>query len=142
MSNAKMANIAKMVPTTIEELSDCELPQNVQKQYGERLVTSINSFIEQSNLQQYIDNRPKKKQKTVVEESNAESKPILIDVPDSDEFGDDDDDYFAVQMPDTFKPSALTSGNPNPYSQKPAAKPAAKTGSKLKTRKSASKYFG
>ena len=66
LSNPKMMNIANEVPTTIEELADFELPQNVIKQYGERLVKNFNAFIKQENLQKYIDARPqKKKQKTV-----------------------------------------------------------------------------
>ena len=92
MGNDKMRSVAQAVPTTEEELSDCGVPMEIQKQYGERLLKSINSFIEQNSLQQYIENRPKKKkQKTdVADESNNESnKPILIDVPDDvDEFDD------------------------------------------------------
>mmetsp|Transcript_9010 Transcript_9010/g.21950 ORF Transcript_9010/g.21950 Transcript_9010/m.21950 type:complete len:1376 (+) Transcript_9010:166-4293(+) len=147
MSNDKMTKIATLVPMTIEELSECELPQNVQKQYGERLVTSINAYIESEHLQQYVENRPKKKQKTTIEESNApESKPVLIDIPDSDEdeFDDDGIDYSTIQIPGQKQkrsnPPAQRKEKPNPYNQKPATKPvAARTGSKLKSRKSS--YF-
>jgi ribonuclease D len=64
MGNQKMANVATLVPTTLDELADCELPQNVQKQYGERLIKNINAYIEQENLQHCVENRPKKKWKT------------------------------------------------------------------------------
>ena len=154
MSNVKMANVASECPTTMEELADCELPQNVVKQYGERLLKSINSFIEQSKLQKYIENRPKKKQKTAVaQESNKDTKPILIDVPedsDEDEFADDQIDFSAVPMPTTSASekqanSNTSSDKPNPYEQKksaskPDAKPAARVGSKLKKTKRSS-YF-
>ena len=135
-----MTNVAIQVPTTLEELSDCELPQNVQKQYGERLVKNINAYIEKEKLQQYIENRPKKKQKTAVVE---ESKPILIDVPDSEDEFDDGIDYSAIQIPAQKRnepnPPAQKSKPPNPYSQDPAAKYAPRTGSKLKSKKSS--YF-
>ena len=149
MSNVKMANVASECPTTMEELADCELPQNVVKQYGERLLKSINSFIEQTKLQKYIENRPKKKQKTAVsQESNKETKPILIDVPDEsdeDEFADDQIDFSAIPMPATSANPHSSSDKPNPYEQKkpaskPDAKPAARKGSKLKKTKRSS-YF-
>jgi len=145
MGNQKMANVATQVPMTIEELSDCELPQNVQKQYGERLVKSINAFIDQEKLHQYIENRPKKKQKSAVGDNQVENKPILIDVPDSDD-GEFDDgiDYSAIQIPvkksDKPNPYSQTLEKPNPYNQQPTAKSRnGKPGSKLKSRKSS--YF-
>lgn len=138
-----MANVSTIVPTTMEELTECNIPQNVQKQYGERLIKSINAYIEQCTLHQYIENRPKKKQKTSnVENNTKSSKPVLIDVPDSeDEFGDDAI-FSAISMPGQI--SNVPNNNatkPNPYSQKSAAatKPASKKGSKLKSRKSS--YF-
>lgn len=143
MGNQKMTNVATLVPVTIEELSDCELPQNVQKQYGERLIKSINAFIDQEKLHQYIENRPKKKHKSVAEDNKMESKPILIDVPDSDEDEFDDGiDYSAIQIPthelDKQNPYTQPPERSNPYAKKPA-KSTGKTGSKLKSRKSS--YF-
>ena len=73
MGNQKMANVATLVPTTLDELADCELPQNVQKQYGERLIKNINAYIEQESLQKYVENRPNKKQKAAVDMSTSES---------------------------------------------------------------------
>jgi hypothetical protein len=80
-----MAIVAKLVPTKIDELADCEIPENVQKQYGERLIKNINAYIEQENLLRFIQNRTKKKPKTTMEGNDRESKPILIDIQDSDD---------------------------------------------------------
>jgi hypothetical protein len=121
MSTQKMSVVANQAPTTLDKLADCELPENVQKQYGERLIKNINAYIEQEQLQQYIENRPKKKQqKTSI--ADPEQKPILIDVPDSNDEFEDDIDYAAIEIPNTG-PAAHTSGMSNPYSnQKMPAK--------------------
>jgi len=84
MGNQKMANVATLVPTTLDELSDCVLPQNVQQQYGEQLIKNINAYTEQENLQQYVENRPKKMRKTAASLSNHGSSSSLNDVPDSE----------------------------------------------------------
>jgi ribonuclease D len=84
MGNQKMANVATLVPTTLDELADCELPQNVQQQFGERLIKNINAYIEQENLQQYVENRPKKKRNTTVSLNNHGSSSTLNYVPDSE----------------------------------------------------------
>ena len=143
MNSGQMNKIAAFVPMTIEELSDCDLPENVRKQYGERLVKSINAYVESQNLHSYIENRPKKKQKTVVEPT--ESKPVLIDVPDSDEAEDEFDDgidYSQIQIPgQEEQDKANPPQKSNPYDQKPAAKPTgARKGSKLKSSRKSS-YF-
>lgn len=105
-----MQTIATEVPTSIEELADCGLPEKVQKEYGERLVKNLNSFIEQNELQQYLNARPKKKRKLDSKKSliiEKENKPVLIDVPDDsdDEFGDDGIDYSAIEIPGSQKSS-------------------------------------
>lgn len=56
MSNTQMSIVANRVPMALEELSACELPQNTMQLYGHRLINGISSFIEQQNLQQYIEN--------------------------------------------------------------------------------------
>ena len=147
MSNENMSHLAKEVPTTIDELAACEIPQAVVKQYGERLVRCINAFIEQENLQKYIDARPKmKKQKIVAEAAankNKDGNQIIIDVPD-DEF-EDDIDYSEVPIPSSQPIPPPAQQKSNPYAaRKPAAKPAAKKpkakpGAKLKSKKSS--YF-
>jgi len=151
LSNPKMMNIANEVPTTMEELADCELPQNVIKQYGERLIKNVNAFVEQENLQRYIDVRPKKKQKpNVVEDSKpaAGSKPIINVLDSEDEFGNNDDEIVEFTQQSQQPPK----GKLNPYANvkkpvtKPGDKPKAKTGSKLKKNvkktKRSSSYFG
>ena len=84
MGNQKMANVATLVPTTLDELADCELSHNVQQQFGERLIKNINAYIEQENLQQYVENRPKKKRNTTVSLNNHGSSSTLNYVPDSE----------------------------------------------------------
>jgi len=106
MSNSNMREIATQVPTSIEDLADCGLPENVQKEYGERLIKNLTSFIQQNNLQSYIENRPTKKRKLDSKKAavmEKENKPVLIDVPDTDdEFGDDGIDYSAIEIPTTL----------------------------------------
>ena len=155
MSAGKISSVATQVPTTLDELADCDLPQNVRKQYGEQLVKNINAYITQESLQQYIEDRPKKKKtRTAAAAAVEESKPVLIDVPDSDdEFGDDGIDYSAIQIPaaprqpnSNARPGAVAAAapksKPNPYSKfahKGSPKPTPRTGSKLKSKKSS--YF-
>lgn len=54
MTNTAVARVSRQVPTTIEELSDCGLEQNVIRDYGERLVKSIKRYVEKEDLQQYL----------------------------------------------------------------------------------------
>ena len=68
VSDQMIANIATQVPTTLNELLGCGIPENVQKQYGERLVKSINTFIDIEQIQRYIENRLTK-------------KPRIMDIP-------------------------------------------------------------
>lgn len=162
MGSENMRKVAFRVPTTMEELVDCDLPENVRKQYGDRLIRSINAYIEQETLQRYIDNRPKKKQKVAVAEDCVKlesSKPILIDVPDDseDEF-DDGIDYSAIELPSSQTQQQRPSNDmnppcaqrprqkqqqPNPYAQAATAakKKAPRAGSKLKSKPKKSSYF-
>ncbi len=145
MSNENMSHLAREVPTTMDELAACEIPQNVQKQYGERLLKVITAFVEQEKLQKYIDARPKKKQKVVAKTANNNKggNQIVIDVPD-DEFADGID-YSQVQIPLSQPNPPPAQQKSNPYAAKksaakPAAKkPKAKPGAKLKSKKSS--YF-
>ena len=145
MSNQKMGVVATQVPTKLEELADCELPENVQKQYGERLIKNINAYIEQENLHHIIQNRPKKKLKLAVEGNDAESKPILIDIHDSEDEFDDGIDYAAIEMPVTKQtaklnpPADTTAEKLDPLNHNPYINSTAKPGSKLKSKKSS--YF-
>ena len=50
MTNNMMAEVAYRVPTTMEELAKCDLPQHVVDEYEERLIKSIKAFLEQTNV--------------------------------------------------------------------------------------------
>ncbi len=58
MSTQKMVRVATLVPTTLDELADCELPKNTHRMYGERLIKNINAYIVQEKLKKYVENRP------------------------------------------------------------------------------------
>ena len=157
MNGNQMNTLAMQVPTSIEELSDCALPQNVIKLYGGRIVRTVTAYIATENLQQHVDSRPKKKKQKLEGAGDAKAGgQVVIDVPDDSdgEFGGDDDDFLAVELPGQSggggrDPLSQKAEQGNPYNQKkPAAakksgakKPAAKkAGSKLKS-KNRSSYF-
>lgn len=112
MSHQQIKEVAAEAPTTMDELSGCGLPENIQKMYGERLVKNVKTYIEINNLQSYLDNRPKKKPKpdqvpVVVAATKA---PNVIDVIDSgDEFEDDGIDFAAIEMPGSQSKAATES---------------------------------
>lgn len=153
LSTSQMKNVAGNVPTTLEELAECDIPQEVQRQYGERIIRSINAFVESQNLKKYLENRPKKKQKTDAVELRPAVKSDFIDIShddDADEFGGDDIDFAAVQMPPAQKAGSTNNNSkaapgkkPNPYHSKPifSQEIATKPKGKLKSKKQSS-YFG
>lgn len=128
MSFQQMKAIAAESPTTIEELAECGLPENIVKDYGERLLKNINAYIGSNNLRSYIDSRPKKKPKfNQVAVAAAVKAPDVINVLDDsgDEFDDDGIDFSSIPLP-TTNDSAKT----------------AETSSKLKSsNKTSSSYF-
>jgi hypothetical protein len=64
MSNSAMTQLAAQVPTSMEELSDLGiLGENVVNDYGERLVRNISSFVQQNNLEKYLERRAAKRPK-------------------------------------------------------------------------------
>ena len=66
MSNSAMTQLAAHVPTSMEELSDLGiLGENVVNDYGERLVRNISSFVQQNNLEKYLERRAAKRPKVV-----------------------------------------------------------------------------
>ena len=77
MSSQKMSIVANQAPTSLDELADCDCfcTQTFQMQYGERLIKNINAYIEQEELQQYIQNRQQqqKKQKHSKKEDTSSS---------------------------------------------------------------------
>ncbi len=80
-----------------------------------------------------------------MEGNDAESKPIVIDIQDSDNELDDGIDYAEINLP-TGKPSEELNSlvdrkgeKINPYNLNPSVNYIAKPGSKLKSKKSS--YF-
>ena len=66
MSNSAMTQLAAQVPTSMEELSDLGiLGENVVNDYGERLVRNISSFVQQNNLEKYLERRAAKRPKVL-----------------------------------------------------------------------------
>ena len=54
MNGEQMKEIAAKVPTTPDELAECMVPEHLQKEYGDRLLESINAFIESENIQDQV----------------------------------------------------------------------------------------
>ena len=84
MPPEKIKEVAAHVPTTVEELSALEiLGEGKVEKYGARLIMQINTFIESRDLQQHVNQRPKKRPKyandrpksqTVTKESKVSSE--------------------------------------------------------------------
>jgi bisphosphoglycerate-dependent phosphoglycerate mutase len=58
-----MKEIAAKVPTSRDELAECQIPEHFQEEYGDRLLKNINAYIESENLHEIIERRPRKKLK-------------------------------------------------------------------------------
>jgi bloom syndrome protein len=86
MSYPTMKAVASQVPTTLDELKGLGiLGEEIIKNYGERIVKIVTTFVEQSGLEKYIHERPAKRAKT-----DASDK-VLVD----EDTTDDDDDEFS-----------------------------------------------
>ena len=72
LNSNQAKEIAAKAPTNKEELAECMLPENFQKEYGDRLLKNINAFIQQENLQKCIEDRQAKKRKKDSEEDCEE----------------------------------------------------------------------
>ena len=101
MSNSAMTTFASQVPTSMEELSALGiLGENVEKEYGERLVKNIRAYVNQENLQHYLDKRISKRARSSIDvKTNTKSKndPQIVDV---DEFATEID-FSSIEMPNT-----------------------------------------
>lgn len=109
MSHTIMANIAKKVPTTVEELSELGLAENIEKEYGSRLVKNIKSFVDMEKLEKYMKLKKKsieKKAKKNVRQSSYHDA-IVVDESDEDEF-DNGLDFSAISLPSS---STIEHGN-------------------------------
>ena len=54
--DTEMNIIAANVPTTVEELADCGLSENVIQKFGELIIKNIISFMKEEELEGYIEN--------------------------------------------------------------------------------------
>jgi ribonuclease D len=54
LNGEQTKEIAIKVPTNLEELAECKVPENFVEEYGDRLLKSINAYIESENLQGFI----------------------------------------------------------------------------------------
>jgi len=104
MSNSAMSTLASQVPIDIEELATLGiLGENVVQEYGERLVKSINSFVQQNGLQEYVIKHTAKRSKTIHENGASHSfrkssSGIEIAPTDEDEY-DCGVDFSAIELP-------------------------------------------
>lgn len=97
-----IVTIAKRVPTTVEELSELGLAENIEKEYGERLIKNVNAFVEMNNLHKYIEKKRalrnvSKRQRVGNSPKRSSSRdPVVVDI--TDEF-DNGIDYNAIDLP-------------------------------------------
>ena len=109
MSNDSMKLIAARVPMSMEALKAVGvLGENVIKDYGERIVAVVSSFIEQKDLGDYVlQHRPNKRAKVV------EVVDMLDDEDDDEDEFATDIDFGSIPLPDA-KPAAK-SKKASPY---------------------------
>ena len=104
MSNVAMRTIAEQAPTTLEDIKAMGiLGENVIKEYGERLVKAVATYVTAQGLQEYLARRPAKRAKTTNETIAVPAKTqpcIVMDTDDSeeDEFGFGAIDLSAVDI--------------------------------------------
>ena len=72
LNSNQAKEIAIKVPTNKEELAECMLSDNFQKEYGDRLLKHINAYIQLNDLQKCIEDRQAKKRKKDSEEDCEE----------------------------------------------------------------------
>jgi bloom syndrome protein len=100
LSNEAMKSIAAQAPMTVEDLKAIGvLGENIIKEYGERIVKIVSSYVAQEGLEEYVARRPSKRAKVV---AGSSSDPTVVEVLDDfgeDEFGADID-FSAIEIPD------------------------------------------
>jgi hypothetical protein len=107
MSNSAMKTVASQVPLTVEELQSIGvLGENIIKEYGERLVKVVSSFVEQKGLGDCVSRRPCKRLKVdstagISATSSVAKSATVIELSDDpeDEF-DSGIDFTAIKLPD------------------------------------------
>ena len=129
MSNTAMGTIASQVPLSVEELNDLSvLGENVVKEYGDRLIKNINSFVTQNNLQKYTSNK-RCKVDTGEEQKAPQSSSLAISnsaatknntsmITDSDDDFDMGIDFSSIEIPDGPIPAPKSTSNKSSYFQK------------------------
>eukprot|EP00957_Ditylum_brightwellii_P166157 12649670-Ditylum_brightwellii.AAC.1 len=80
MNKDSMKAIVAQVPTSMEELSSLGiLGENIEKEYGKRLIENIMAFIELENLQKYIGvNGPKRRRTAAQTARTTPAKRPLV----------------------------------------------------------------
>jgi len=129
MSNTAMGTIASQVPLSVEELNDLSvLGENVVKEYGDRLIKNINSFVTQNNLQKYTRNKRCKvdtgevqkapQSSTIAISNSAATKNNTSMITDSDDDFDMGIDFSSIEIPDGPIPAPKTLSRKSSYFQK------------------------
>ena len=116
VSNDAMKAIAVQAPTTLDQLKAIGvLGENVVKEYGEKFVKIVTTFVEQRKLEKYISRRPKRKKIDSATNSLAPSMPTDTDASkDVDDEVTTDIDFSAVEIPGE-KPLKKKKGTKSPY---------------------------
>jgi bloom syndrome protein len=119
LSNENMKTVAAQAPTNIEDLKAIGvLGENIVKDYGDRLVRNIGKFIEQEDLEDYVNRRPPKRPKVAGSTSKTTD---VVDLMDEDDEFDAGIDFEAIPIGNPYanaKPAAKPSGKPkkkSPY---------------------------
>lgn len=96
LSNDAMKSVAAQVPMTMAELTAIgTLGENIVKEYGERLVKVVKTFVESNSLDEYVKDRPISKRAKTSDSASRTTSPIEVD----DEF-DADIDFGLIDVPD------------------------------------------
>lgn len=105
MNNQAMSTIATHVPLTIEELNDLAVVgENIVKEYGERLIKQLKSFVDQNKLDKYLAGKSRKRQKNVGQTKKASTSVA----PKKDEY-DTEIDFSMIDIPVVNNPSKKSS---------------------------------
>lgn len=121
LNDATIKSIAAYAPTTKEELASLGLMGEEKiKVYGDRLIRLINHFIDIHGLSDYVGNRPGKRKaddssegasnklkavvvqpvSSAVRAGKPKARKAIIEISDDDsEFGGDDIDFAAMDIP-------------------------------------------
>ncbi|KAL7568679.1 hypothetical protein ACA910_021677 [Epithemia clementina (nom. ined.)] len=109
LSNDAMKSIASQTPTTIEDLKAIgSLGENIVKEYGERIVRVVKTFVESHGLQEYL-NRPAKRAKTGISHLKISNPNVKVDKEDDPDEYDAGIDFEVIEIPDSGRSAAENS---------------------------------